>query len=139
MAVRIREITHGGKERYTLVLARARNFRRSHLPDTEQQADCQGSTVGIVLEPVMENLIPMQNYQRRTKPTRESSTKRNSGNVLMSEESAKRREKSLDCKQELTMHRTKRRNSHYNKTLTGSLIFYRNKMLHIRTTASRTT
>lgn len=27
MSVRTREITHGGKERYTLVLARARNFR----------------------------------------------------------------------------------------------------------------
>lgn len=51
----------------------------------------------------------MQNYQRRIKPTKVSSTKRNNDNVLMSEESARQREKSLgmqaavdNCKDEQT-------------------------------------
>ena len=102
-----------------------------------QQADCQESTVGIVSEPVTGNLILMQNYRHRIKPTKANSTKRNSGNVLISEESAKRSVKFSDCKQELTMHRMKRLNSHYSKTLTGSLIFCRNKMLHTKITANR--
>ena len=83
-----------------------------------------------------ENLIPMRNYQHRTKPTKANSTKRNSDSVLMSGESAKRRERFLGCRQESTMHRMKRQNSHYSKTLTGSLIFYRNKMLHIKIIAN---
>ena len=88
--------------------------------------------MSVVLGQVTGNLILMQNYQHRIKPTKVNSTKRNSGNVLTSEESAKQRERFLDCKQELTMHRMKRQNSHYSKTLTESLIFYRNKMLHTK-------
>lgn len=83
--------------------------------------------------------IPMQNYRRRTKLTKANSTKKNNGNVLTNGESARRNVKSLDYKQESTMHRMKRRNSHSSKTLTGSLIFCRNKMLHTKITASRTT
>ena len=74
----------------------------------ERQVDCQELTVGIALEQVTGNLIPMQNYRHRIKPTKVNSTKRNSGNVLMSEESAKQSVKSLECKQRLTTARTNR-------------------------------
>lgn len=61
---------------------------------------------------------------------------RNSGNVLMNGESERQREKFSECKRRLITVRTNRQDLRSNKTLTGSLIFCRNKMLHTKIIAN---